>query len=744
LNIVSYPIGDEDGMLAALQDISERKKTEKALMESEQRLSYIINFLPDATFAINTEGRIIVWNRAIEQMTGVSSVQVLGKGNYEHAVHFYGKRRPVLADLVLKPDREIEKTYTFITREMDCLIAEPLSPVTILGQAKYLWAKASPMYDADGNIIGAIESIRDITKRKTVEETLKKSEQTVQILLNANPETELLVDNKGVILAGNNTLAKRIGKDICDLIGRSFSDVLPPEVAKTRDVKIKETIETGQLVHFTDSRGDITFDNYHYPVFDENGNVEMVAIFAMDITDRIKAEEALRESEERYRTAIEYSNDGVAIIRGGTHVYVNRKLVEMFGYDDAQEIVGKTHVVTVHSDDLERVSDINRRRQRGETVPLHYEFKGIKKNGDIIYIEASSTNTQYQGESVSLAYLRDITDRKLSSDALRDSEIKYHTLLDNVNDAIFLMLKDIFIDCNEKALFIFGCTREDIIGKTPWKFSPPTQPDGKNSQEKAMEIIRMTLSSKTQFFEWKHSKLDGTLFDAEVSLNSIEFGGKTYIQVIVRDITQRKQYDQSLKMSLAKLRKATGGIIDVIVMAVEMRDPYTAGHQKRVASLARSIAKEMGLTEESVDRIRMAGIIHDLGKISIPAEILTRPRKLTETEYDLVKTHPQIGYDILKDIAFPWPIAQIVHQHHERLNGTGYPKGLKQADILLEARIIAVCDVVESMASHRPYRPALGIDMALEEIIKNKGILYDAEVVDTCVRLFIKKGFSFD
>ena len=177
--------------------------------------------------------------------------------------------------------------------------------------------------------------------------------------------------------------------------------MFPPDVAKTREAKIKEAFETGQLVHFTDSRGGTIFDNYHYPVFDEKGNVEMVAIFAMDITDRIKAEEALRESEERYRIAIEYSNDGVAIVKGGVHIYVNRKLVEMFGYDDPEEIIGKTHAVTVHPDDLRLVSDFNRRREEGEAVPLRYAFKGIKKNGDIIYIETSATNTQYQGESVS-------------------------------------------------------------------------------------------------------------------------------------------------------------------------------------------------------------------------------------------------------------------------------------------------------------------------------------------------------
>ncbi|MEK7369608.1 MAG: HD domain-containing phosphohydrolase, partial [Planctomycetota bacterium] len=207
-----------------------------------------------------------------------------------------------------------------------------------------------------------------------------------------------------------------------------------------------------------------------------------------------------------------------------------------------------------------------------------------------------------------------------------------------------------------------------------------------------------------------------------------------------------KKLEESLeerKQDLEKLRKALGGIIRVLVATVETRDPYTAGHQQRVAHLARAIAAEMGLSLGQIEGIRMASAIHDIGKIAVPAEILSKPGKITETEFDIIKTHPQVGYDILKGIEFPWPVARIVLQHQERLDGSGYPAGLKGDEIITEARILAVADVVEAMASHRPYRPALGIDKALEEISKSKGILYDANVVDVCVRLFREKGFKF-
>ncbi|MGZ3594464.1 MAG: HD-GYP domain-containing protein [Syntrophales bacterium] len=218
---------------------------------------------------------------------------------------------------------------------------------------------------------------------------------------------------------------------------------------------------------------------------------------------------------------------------------------------------------------------------------------------------------------------------------------------------------------------------------------------------------------------------------------------RSRIAELEKSDAERAQAEEALAKSLENLKKATGFIIDVIVMIVETRDPYMSGHQKRVADLARSIAAEMNLSGEIIDGISMAGSIHDVGKISIPTEILGQPRLLNDVEYSLVKTHPEIGYQILKDIDFYRPVALIVYQHHERINGTGYPRGIKGEDILLEAKILGVADVVEAICRHRPYRPASGIDKALKEISQYSGVLYDPEVVDACTNLFAEKGFRF-
>lgn len=209
-------------------------------------------------------------------------------------------------------------------------------------------------------------------------------------------------------------------------------------------------------------------------------------------------------------------------------------------------------------------------------------------------------------------------------------------------------------------------------------------------------------------------------------------------------LRERDRAQEELQEGLDKLQRAIEGIIKVIAVTVETRDPYTAGHQRRVASLASAISKELGLSQDHIDGINMAGLIHDCGKISVPAEILSKPTKLIDIEFSIIKNHSQIGYDILKTIEFPWPVEQIVLQHHERENGTGYPQGLEKKDIIIEAKIIAVSDVVEAMASDRPYRPALGIKEALEEIRNNSGILYDSDVVDACLKIISSGMFKFE
>jgi len=221
----------------------------------------------------------------------------------------------------------------------------------------------------------------------------------------------------------------------------------------------------------------------------------------------------------------------------------------------------------------------------------------------------------------------------------------------------------------------------------------------------------------------------------------LEIDNKHHRQTLEKTVSKRTT---ELQATLHDLQMAMEGIIQAMVKTVEMRDPYTAGHQRRVSTLACAIAREINLSDDQLRGIKMAGDIHDLGKIAVPAEILSKPTRLTEAEFILIKSHPQMGYDILKGMEFPWPIAQIVHQHHERMDGSGYPQGLSGKEILMEARILAVADVVEAMASHRPYRPALGIDTALEEISKNRNTLYDTKVADACLTLFKEKGFIFE
>lgn len=315
------------------------------------------------------------------------------------------------------------------------------------------------------------------------------------------------------------------------------------------------------------------------------------------------------------------------------------------------------------------------------------------------------------------------------------------TTLENIEDGYWeIDLAGNYTFFNNAVCQIHGYTKEELMGMNNRQY---TDEETSKKVFKAFNNVYKT-GQPLKGLDWQIIRKDGTKRHVEISilLQKDASGKPIGFRGVVRDITPRKEMEAKLQQTLDSLSKAYDSTLQVMVSAVEVRDPYTALHQVRSADVARDIAIEMGLPQEKIDAIRMAGAIHDIGKLSIPPEILTKPAKLTGVEFALIKEHSRSGYEILKNVESPWPLAQIVHQHHERMNGSGYPRSLKGEEILLEAKVLAVADVVSAMVSHRLHRPSLGIEIALEEIEKNKGTLYDHTVADACLRLFREKGYK--
>ncbi len=330
-------------------------------------------------------------------------------------------------------------------------------------------------------------------------------------------------------------------------------------------------------------------------------------------------------------------------------------------------------------------------------------------------------------------------ERKRAEKELMESHKRFGAVLDCLDASVYVADMETYeiLFANRHLRETFG----DVFGKTCWKVLQKGQTDPCVFCTNDKLVGADGKPSGT--FAWESQNTVNGLW-YEVRDRAIQWvDGRIVRMEVAMDISERKRAQDETQHSLEKLREALNGIIQAIALTVEAKDPYTAGHQQRVSDLSRAIAEELGLSSERIDGLRLAGLIHDLGKLTVPSEILSKPGEISEIEFSLIKKHPQVGYDILKEIEFPWPVAQIILQHHERMDGSGYPSGLSGEEILLEARIMAVADVVEAIASHRPYRPALGIDKALEEIFKNRGILYDPAVVDCCLKIFHEQRFNF-
>ena len=458
--------------------------------------------------------------------------------------------------------------------------------------------------------------------------------------------------------------------------------------------------------------------------------------------DRKQAEKALRESEERYRTIIENIEDGYFEVDiAGNFIFFNDSVCRMAGYTRA-ELMGMNNRQYTDKENRQILYQaFNKVFRTGEpSKGVAYEIIGKDKTR--LYIESSvSLIRNTSGQPIGFrGIMRNITERKQAEEAITLAKEDWESTFSTITDMVTVHDMDFnIIRANPAAKSMFGLQLEEgipLVKCFRCYHGTETPPSGCAS----CQSIQTGKTSVIEMFE--------PYLNRHLEIRAMPRFGSDHQMVglihVVRDITERKRAEEKLQETFESLRKSFAATIQVMVAAVEFRDPYTSGHQIRSADLARAIASEMGLSQDIIEGLRMAGSIHDIGKLSIPAEILSKPTKLSEIEFLIIKEHARKGYEMLKDVESPWPLAQIVYQHHERMDGSGYPRNLKGEEICMEARILAVADVVEAMASHRPYRPSLGIDAALAEIEKNRGIVYDDAVADACLRLFREKGFQLE
>ncbi len=516
---------------------------------------------------------------------------------------------------------------------------------------------------------------------------------------------------------------------------------------------------------------------------------DRIRIQALDITERLRTESALNESELRFKAIIDNAQDGILLadLKDKKFTLANPKICEMLGY--SEEEITALGVSDIHpASALPHVLEQFAKQARRE-IALARDLPVKRKDGSVFYADINSFPLTLMGKEYLAGFFRDTSERNA-----------YET---QINNLVALLSTTLTINThllttpNEDELYRFVCSElqglEGVAGvivgiKMPDGALRPVAWSGFDEQMMATIDIRWDdtprgrgvmgtaaregrpvnlpgVDGDPRYAPWKEyvqaweiksaaavplvadGEVTGALSVYSKRPQAFDEDAIRVLADVANDIAigvRSQRLTSKLEATLTSLRESLYGTVKAVARMVELRDPYTAGHQRRVSQLASAIGKEMGLPERQVEGLRVIGYLHDIGKIAVPAEMLSKPTKLTDIELALVRSHAQTGYDTLKGLAFPWPVAEAVLQHHERLDGSGYPAGLKGKDIILEARVLMVADVVEAMATHRPYREAIGLEAAIAEISSNKGRLYDPEVVDACLGLLTRQHFSLE
>ncbi|CAG4883829.1 protein of unknown function [Georgfuchsia toluolica] len=445
---------------------------------------------------------------------------------------------------------------------------------------------------------------------------------------------------------------------------------------------------------------------------------------------------ALSIREERFHLLFNRASDGIMILSlAGKILEVNESFARMHGYS-VEEMLNMRLENLDTLETLRLAPERIRSSQAGQSI--FFEAEHYHKDGHVFPLEVSLSQIAVGSETLIQAFHRDITQRRQTENALRAAEDQFRGLVEQSIAGIYIIQDGRFAYVNPRFAAIRGFSAaEELIGQDPLPLIA----------EKDRSIIaehnRCLLAGEKRDVDYGFTALrkDGSSIEVGVHSSLASYHGRPAIIGLQQDISEKKRAEEAIRHYIAQLKTAFMSTVEVATVLSELRDPYTAGHERRVGKIAVAIGTELGLDEQRLEGLKVAGYLHDIGKIIIPSEILSKPGRLGAIEYQLIQGHSQASYDVLKAVEWPWPVAEVVLQHHERLDGSGYPQGLKGEDILLEARILAVADVVEAMSSHRPYRSGLGAEKALAEIEHGRGSAYDVAVVDACLRLFREKAY---
>jgi PAS domain S-box-containing protein/putative nucleotidyltransferase with HDIG domain len=591
-------------------------------------------------------------------------------------------------------------------------------------------------------------------KLKTAISGLKKTEEVYKKLTMASKEAITITDLDAVITyVSERTVEVHGGSDPSEFIGRDLIELIAPEDRIKALEYFKRAVSEGFLSNveykFLKMNGKRFTGEISATVIKSPHGKPVALIYAVrDLTKVKYTENALKITEDKYRALLSNANDAIVLHPvdvfeaggSGKFIEVNDMACRMFGYD-------RNDLLNMTPGDLQakdcRDAAGRASEELAEKGHAIFETCIIRAGGERITCEVSSQVLKIDGVDVAISIIRDITQRKKAEEELKESEEMYRSLVDLSPDAVLIAdMQGKIVYASNRALEMNGAPgMEFFIGRKITDIVAPEERD-----KAVAALAEVYKKAPVHGIEMKLVRYDGRVITGEASAAVIRSGDgrEKGVMITVRDITEKKKVDEELKQSYTAVKKIMDGIINAMEKLVEKKDMYTVGHQHRTAQLAKAIAVDMGLPREQVNCIFISALIHDIGKIFVSGSILNKNGPLTKEEYDIIKKHPEAGYEVLKTIDFPWPIADIILQHHERLDGSGYPYGLKEDKIYLESRIISVADVVEAITFARPYRPAFGVDKALEEVVNNKGTLFDTEVVDICQSLLKEKGFEFE